>query len=96
MKKIEATPIWHNGQMKNAEYLDVRITNIILGSSASFNFSLYTKQETILEEGIGQGEILISGALEMNGQEYANWGSDDDYVWIWSADKLNLTLVPNN
>lgn len=93
MKRIEPLPIWHNGVLKNAEYLDVKLNNMVFGKSASFNFSLYTAQETILEEGIGRGEILISGALLMDGNDYSNWGDDDDYVYTWSADKLNLTII---
>lgn len=93
MKKIEPLPIWHNGVLKNAEYFDIRINNMIFGQSAQFNFSLFTAQETILTEGIGQGELLVNGILDMVGDDYSNWGDNDDYVYTWSADKLNLTII---
>lgn len=93
MKKIQDVPIWNNGVLKNAGYLDVKLSNMIFGKSASFDFSLYTAQETVLPEGIGRGEILVSGALLMDGNDYTNWGDDDNYVYTWAASKLNLVII---
>ena len=93
MKKIEPLPIWHNGEMKNAEYFDVRINNMVFGKSASFNYSLFTVQETILPEGIGRGETIMNGSLEMDGDAYQGWNNDDEYVYTWAAEKLKLVII---
>lgn len=93
MKKIESVQIWFDGGVKNATLLDVSVSGITLGVSAVISFRLYSSFEN--EAGYPD-KLLTNGILNLEGEDYSNWGSDDDYVWIWAANKLNLTLVPNN
>jgi hypothetical protein len=95
MKQIVAVPIWYNGQLKEAKWLNIYVASIMLGVSAQINYELFEGQVGD-GEAIGAGTKLAAGQLTLDGDDYSNWGSDDDYVWIWSADKLNLTIITNN
>lgn len=93
MKQIEAMPIWYNGQLREAKWFNVHISSIMLGVSAQIDFSLYEGQ---VGDGpaIGAGTKLQGGQLTLVGEDYSNWGSDDDYIWSWTAAKLGLVIVP--
>lgn len=94
MKKIEALPIWYNGQVKDATIFNVIVSNIILGSCADISYELYS--EVTDEEGNTKLEaMLVRSGLSMFGEDYANWGDDDDYVWNWAAGKLGITIINN-
>jgi hypothetical protein len=95
MKQIVAVPIWYNGQLKEAKWFNIYVASIMLGVSAQINYELFEGQVDD-GEAIGAGNKLAAGQLTLDGENYSNWGSDDDYVWIWAADKLNLTIITNN
>jgi hypothetical protein len=93
MKKIEAFPIWYNGELKNATIFNVMISNLILGTCADITYELYS--EVTDEEGNTKLEaMLVRNGISLFGQEYNDWGNDDDYIWTWSANKLGLVIVP--
>lgn len=91
MKKIQAVPIWFNGQDVNATLLNVVVSSVILGRAAMVQYQLFSSVEDMIPD-----VILQSGSLSLDGIEYEDWGSDDEYVWNWAASKLNLTIVGNN
>lgn len=93
MKKIVAVPIWYNGTDVNATLFEVSVSNLQLGSSASIYYALYSANTSC---DTCPNVLLRYGNLFIDGEDYANWGSDDDYIWIWAADKLSLTLESVN
>lgn len=90
MKKIEAVSIWYNGEDVDATLLQVVASNVNLGSSASLNYILYSAAP--LDEN-SANLSLRSGALDISGEDYTNWGADDDYIWEYVASKLNLIII---
>lgn len=91
MKKIQAVPIWYNGQDVDATLFQVNVSNLNLGVSARLDYTLYSAAP--LEDSSPNIQLRY-GTLDMSGEDYANWGSDDDYVWEYVANKLNLVIVP--
>ena len=88
MKTIQPITLWVNGQSKSASVLNTYGINTTLGTSATFYYSLMAvNQDGTL------GEQLAQGNLTMTGDDYLNWGDDDDYAWNWVATQLNLTIT---
>lgn len=83
MKQITPQPLWINGQEINAVILNTYSTYVLLGSSATFTYSLHDSNK----------DQLMSGTLVMSGEDYTKWNSDDNYAWDWVAAKLNLTII---
>jgi hypothetical protein len=90
MKKIEAVSIWYDGSFKDATLLDITVNRITLGVQASISFRLYFANES---DPMYPAIQLNNGDLTMDGQDYLDWGSDDEYVWQWVANKLNLVII---
>ena len=96
-KQIEPITIWVNGVSKVAEYLQVTGINDNYESSATNYWQLFTKVTT---DGVdSQGEQVAQGNLTIDGQDYINWGDQpamaiNEWIYNWSADKLNLVLLP--
>jgi hypothetical protein len=40
------------------------------------------------------GPAWVNGALALSGDDYTNWGTDDNYIYQEVAAKLGLTLLP--
>jgi len=87
MKTIQPISIWINGSVKQAKILNAYGTNVILGTSATFYYSLSAETN----EGV-VGERLVQGNLDMTGQDYQNW-NNDDVAWDFVAEQLNLTIT---
>ena len=82
MKQIQAIPSWVNGQSVTATILNAYAINVVLGTSASFYYSL-------LDESLN---MVAQGNLTMTGEAYTQW-TVDSYAWDWIAEQLNLTIV---
>ncbi len=87
MKTIEAVSIWDNGQVLEATILNAYAVNVTLGTSATFFYTLFVKNE----DGT-QGTQVAQGNLNMTGEAYAQW-EVDSYAWDWVAAQLNLTII---
>lgn len=87
MKEIKSINVWFNGNNVLANRLMLTLNSGILGESAIFAYAIYKFENDELSN------QLISGLLTMDGDEYKKWGSDDEYVWEWAADKLKLELI---
>ena len=87
MKTIQPVSIWDNGQNLEAKILNTYAANVTLGTSATFYYSLMTKQE----DG-NVGVQVAQGNLLMTGESYTQW-EVDSYAWDWVADQLNLTIT---
>ena len=83
MKQIEKVSIWDNGTNQIAEILNSYGTNLTLGTSATFYYSLMSESK----------QTLAQGSLTMSGEDYQKWSDSDDYAWEFVATKLNLVIV---
>ena len=86
MVQIQSVPIWNNGQIKDASWLNANCINDNLSTQATFYYQL-------CEDSEGQsGQMLADGNLTMTGQDYLNW-NDIDYAYNWIANQLSLTII---
>ena len=85
MKQISPIQSWINGKSVTATIFNMYVIGGVLGSSASFYYSL-------LDSDLAS---VAQGNLTMSGEAYAGWGSNDEYAWDWAAapDQLNLTIT---
>ena len=83
MKNIELKTIWKDGINKDASKIQIQGTSVRLNESASFYYTLYTDTD----------EEIAEGSMILEGDEYNNWGNQDDYVYEVICSKLGLTLV---
>jgi hypothetical protein len=85
MKTISPIQSWINGKSVTATIFNMYVIGGVLGSSASFYYSL-------LDSDLAN---VAQGNLTMSGEAYAAWGNDDEYCWLWAAspEVLNLTII---
>ena len=65
------------------------------------NFCLvgFELSQSNVETALPDGSIMITnktitgGSIKMDGEDYQNWGSDNDYVVQWVANKLGVVLI---
>ena len=88
MKTIQPIPIWDNGKTLEAKVINAYAINVTLGVSANFYYTLFSETT---KGNIGQ--MLAQGNLSMGTKAYLAWGNNDDYVWDWVAEQLNLTIT---
>ena len=62
--------------------ISVSVFDMILGVSAKILTQYFDN---------GRGVYMTQDIL--TGDDYTNWGSDDDYIINWICQKYNLTLV---
>lgn len=86
MKKIQSVPIWKDGQVQSATWLNSLCINDNLKDTAIFYYTLNADYEGL------PNEILADGNLTMNGVDYQNW-NDNDYAYNWIATQLSLTII---
>ena len=60
------------------------ISKMTLNSSAAFRVSLFDANDKYIDATI----------VTLEGQDYLNWGNDDQYVINFVAQKLGFTLSP--
>jgi hypothetical protein len=81
MKQIEPISIWDAGLNKQADILNAFATDLQLGKSAEFYYTISNETEQ-----------LASGKLTLEGDDYQQW-EGDDFAWDWIAEQLNLTIT---
>jgi hypothetical protein len=87
MKLIEEVSLWDNGVVLKATVLNAYAVNVSLDKSATFWYGLFSRTpEGNLDKQLSQGNVY------MEGDAYANWGSDD-IAWNFIASRLNLIVV---
>ena len=92
MKQIQPISTWVSGEVKTAEYFDLRIIADDLQSSCTFYYDLKAKQ--VDEEGVeSAGEQVSNGNLSLSGDEYQEWDGSNDWAYSWAASKLNLVII---
>ena len=87
MKTIDAVSIWDNGTVQEALIFNSFANTVILNTSATFWYGLFSKNE---DDTVGS--LLAQGSLTMTGEAYAQW-EVDSYAWDWVAQQLNLTIT---
>ena len=88
MKNIQPIQIWVNGLMQTASELDARIINDDLSNSATFYWELKTAStEEQPSVQLAQGNVSISG------EDYDNWGGDNDYAYAFIAKQINVSIL---
>jgi beta-lactamase class D len=97
-KQIQPVTIWVNGESKQAEYFQVTCINDNYENSATNYWQLFTK--VVDAEGVeSMGEQVAQGNLTIDGASYIAWGDQpamaiNAWIYQWSADKLNLVILP--
>jgi hypothetical protein len=87
MKTIENVSIWDNGTIQQASILNTYASNVILNTSATFQYALFTESVD------GNLAVQIAqGYLTMTGDAYTKWQTDN-YAWDWVAEQLNLIIT---
>ncbi len=81
MKTITPISIWDAGQNKQADILNAFATNVTLGISATFYYTISNETEQ-----------LTQGNLTMSGENYQEWDADT-FAWDWISGQLNLTII---
>jgi len=62
--------------------MTIQVMNISLGVSASFIVYLFNNQT-----------MVSTRNYTMEGEDYNNWGNDDQYVYNWILDKLRAETI---
>lgn len=76
---IEPVPAYPSPAVK----LLISAARVIPGNSAFFQWSLLS----------ATGATVGSNSINIDGAAYAAWGSDDEYLYRYSAETLGLTIV---
>jgi len=87
MKTIQPVSIWDNGVDQNATVFNTYASDVNLNNYATFNYYLFSETS----DG-NLGVCLRQGVLNMTGEAYAQWQTDD-YAWEWTAGQLNLVIT---
>lgn len=66
-----------------AVVLFINNVNVQPGTSASFQWWLQSAERA----------NLTTGTINLTGDAYAAWGSDDDYLYTYTATALGLTII---
>ena len=88
MKNIQPIQTWVNGSTQTASELDARIINDDLSNSATFYWELKTvstEEQPAVQ--LAQGNVNISG------EDYDNWGGDNDYAYAFIAKQINVSIL---
>jgi hypothetical protein len=83
MKQIQPIPTWVKGQSVTATIFNL---NPIYGQLFKFTDFYYQ----LLDENMA---IASEGNISLSGEDYQEWGNDDNYPYEWAAEQLNLTII---
>lgn len=76
---IEPVPVFPS----TATVLFINNVNVQPGASASYQWWLQSAERV----------NLTTGTINLTGDAYAAWGTDDDYLYTYTATALGLTIV---
>ena len=89
MKTIQPVTVWFNGQEQQATVLSAYVSADNLLNRASFAYQLLNVEDL---DGKYNLIALASGYLDMTGEVYDNWETNE-YAYDWIAQQLNLTII---
>ena len=58
------------------------------GTDANFSWEVWSADENSEPK-----SMVLCGGLFIEGEEFAGWGSSDDYIINWVLNKLNFTKI---
>lgn len=90
MKSITPVSIWQNGEVVSADKLVCSISYDDLSTFATFDYNLLRENVTDL------GPInvaVVKGNVTISGQDYIDWDDSNEQVYIYVAEKLNLSIA---
>ena len=93
MKQIQPVTIWKNGESQEANLLNAYIINDDLLTSCSFYYQLLSSGQGTQAMPLVIGQTLAEGNINMTGQDYLAWDNSNEAVYVYIAEKLNLTLI---
>jgi hypothetical protein len=98
MKQIVPVNIWVGGEDVSASYIQLSIVQDNLEDSATFYYKLINQTEIVNEDTSVElvKKLVVGGNIPINGQDYADWGNDDDinrWAYTWVCGQLNLSLA---
>lgn len=88
MRKIEPIVFPIKGTATNFE-LTVNAFSMD-AKTATFHYRLTSDGDLQL---LKAGKVIDEGNLTMTNDEFAQWGSDNNYCIQWAANKLGITLI---
>lgn len=86
MRQIESVSIWKDGKIYEAVIFNVFASNVILNQNANFTYELYSLSES------KELNILTSGYLTMNPDEYSKW-EKDEFAWEFVANSIGVKII---
>jgi hypothetical protein len=90
MTKIQPVTFPIKGTATN---LDLRVNGFSMDAkTADFHYTLYD-DSPFDSIALKSKKVIDEGNLTMTKEEFAQWGSDNNYCIQWAANKLGLTLV---
>lgn len=97
MAQIQPISTWFQGETHQANVFTLYSENDNLIDSANFIYQLI--EFIVISPEEQSSQILISGYLNINGQDYNDWDasvSANEWIYNWAADQLNLVLIPES
>jgi len=94
--KIQPVSTWFNGEEQQADLFNLSIGYDNLETNAIFNYNLSIETPQPEPSYKIMYNILVSGSLSIDGQDYIDWSAASDanaWAYQWAATKLNLTLI---
>jgi hypothetical protein len=92
-KTIEPVSSWQNGEEKQATVFVLMSSYDNLSTNANFQYQL---NEVTISSGYSMLNALISGGLNITGQDYLDWNAAVDaneWIYNWVAVQLKLTIT---
>ena len=92
MTPIQPINIWKDGQNHQANAINVQLIQDNLKDTAVFRYSLidHSNDDEISDMVLCQGNLMITG------EQYEQWGQDQDVnlgAYVWVCQQLNVTMI---
>lgn len=68
--------------INNVIFITIQVSSIIFNTSAVLMVSLYDDKD----------KYVSTVNLDLTGDDYTNWGNNDDYLLTYVCNKLNIQL----
>ena len=82
MKAVQPIQPYDQVTVKVIYGFDVEVNTVILNTSARLSVRLYDQNNTIVNV----------QTLELTGEDYSNWGTDDNYIINYVVQKLGFVI----
>jgi hypothetical protein len=97
--KIQPISTWKNGEEIEATDFLVSINGDNCSDMAVIAYQLFAEGQPPVDGDAGTlGELLITGQLVIQGEDYQTWDTDpgaNAWIYNWAAGQLKLTIIPD-